>query len=179
MPTEFATIAHFDTSEAVKAVSSLKALSGNGKDYTVDLTTGDGKMVMANPDDADSNGSPKGQAELEADTDGEVKVRVHGGYLAQALKACGGMVDLKLTDNHSPMLFCANGYQLVVMPMWRPEDSKQGKVDGEAQAEAEKPTDTAEPTEQGDTEPVTEPEPEKPKKARRSRARDKEPVAVS
>ena len=167
VPTDCNTVAHFDTVEATRAVNSLKALSGSGKDYPIDLAIGDGRIVMANPDD-------KGQAELEADTDGEVKVRVHGGYLTQALKACGGMVDLKLTDNHSPMLFCANGYQLVVMPMMTPEASEQARVEREAKAEAEQVTETAEP---GDTEPVTEAKPEKPRKAKRSRA--KEPVAVA
>ena len=63
---------------------------------------GYGKIVMANPDD-------KGQAELVADTDSEViKIRVDGSYLAQALKACGGMVDFKLTNPSSPMLLSAN-----------------------------------------------------------------------
>ena len=65
---------------------------------------------MANPDD-------KGQAELSADTDGQGFVRIDGQYLANALKACGGMVDFKLTNAYSPMLFTADGYQLVVMPM--------------------------------------------------------------
>jgi hypothetical protein len=68
-------------------------------------------MIMANPDD-------KGQAELIADTDGEVsKIRIDGGYLAQALKACGGMVDFKRSSPSSPIRFSANGYQLVVVPM--------------------------------------------------------------
>ncbi|GAG34002.1 unnamed protein product, partial [marine sediment metagenome] len=75
----------------------------------------DGKIVMANPDD-------KGQAELVADTDGEViKIRIDGQYLASVLKACGGMVDFKLTTPSSPMLFSANGYQVVVMPMMTTE----------------------------------------------------------
>ena len=97
-------------------------------------------------------------------------MRVDGGYLAQALKACGGMVDLKLANCYSPMLFAANGYQLVVMPMMTPEASEQARAEREARAEADKP---AEPV----TEPVTEPKPEKPRKAKRSRA--KEPVAVA
>ena len=46
---------------------------------------------MANPDD-------KGQAEVTAETDGEVRIRLDGSYLADALKACGGMVELKLSD---------------------------------------------------------------------------------
>ena len=116
IPTEFNTFAHFDTVEAIKAVNSLKALS-DGKEYPIDLTIGDGKVVMANPDD-------KGQAELAADTDGQGKVRIDGGYLTQALKACGGMVDFKLANGYSPMLFTVNGYQLVVMPMLTNEASK-------------------------------------------------------
>ena len=55
-------------------------------------------VVMANPDD-------KGQATLTADTDGEGFVRIDGQYLAQALKACGGMVDFKLTNALSPIPF--------------------------------------------------------------------------
>jgi DNA polymerase-3 subunit beta len=160
IPTEFSCQAHFDTVEAIKAVNSLKALS-NGKDYPIDLTIGDGKIVMANPDD-------KGQAELSADTEGEVKIRVDGQYLAEALRACGGMVELKLTNGYSPMLFTVNGYQLVVMPMMTDKANEQAKADREAKAEAKPVT----------TEPEAEKtEPAKPKKAKQSKA--KEPVAVA
>jgi DNA polymerase-3 subunit beta len=160
IPTDFSCQAHFDTVEAVKAVNSLKALS-DGKSYPIDLTIGDGKLVMANPDD-------KGQAELPADTEGGVKIRVDGQYLAEALRACGGMVELKLTNAYSPMLFTVNGYKLVVMPMLTTEASEQAKKDREAKAEAKPAT----------TEPEAEKtEPAKPKKAKHSKA--KEPVAVA
>jgi DNA polymerase III sliding clamp (beta) subunit (PCNA family) len=166
IPTEFHIFASFDTVEAIKVVNSLKTLSEKPKDYPIDITIGDGKIVMANPDD-------KGQAELVADTDGEVKVRIDGQYLAQALKACGGMVEFKLVNAYSPMLFSANGYQLVVMPMLTTEADNQAKADREAKAQAEpQPTEQAEPAEQETTEPAAE----KPKKARRSRA--KEPVTA-
>ena len=90
---------------------------------------------MANPDD-------KGQAELVADTTGDVKVRIDGQYLAQALRACGGMVEFKVTSPLSPMLFSANGYQLVVMPMVTDEAQKAQKAEAEkAKAKAEKPTE--------------------------------------
>jgi len=174
IPTDFNCYASFDTVEAIKAVNSLKALS-NGKDYPIDLTISDGKIVMANPDD-------KGQAELVADTDGEVKVRVDGGYLAQALKACGGMVDFKLTSPSSPMLFSANGYQLVVMPMLTAESQSKGEKEAEAEPEATEPVaETVEPepevTEAVEPEvEVTEPVAEKPK---RKRSKAKEPVAVA
>ena len=60
MPTEFSISAHLDTVEALKAVSSLKVLS-ESKAYPIDLTIGNGKVIMANPDDT-------GQAEVNADT---------------------------------------------------------------------------------------------------------------
>jgi len=154
IPTEFNTVAHFDTVEAIKATNSLKAIA-DSKAYPIDLTIGDGKLVMANTDD-------KGQAELVADTDGEGKVRLDGQYLAEALKACGGMVDFKLTNAYSPTLFTVNGYQLVVMPMLTSEGNEQAKRDREAKAEAEQ------------AEPVAEQA--KPVKAKRSRA--KEPVTA-
>jgi len=109
IPAEFNTVVQFDTIEAIKAVNSLKVLA-DSKSYPIDFTIGNGKVIMANTED-------KGEAEITADTSGEVKVRIDGSYLAQALKACGGMVELKLTNAYSPMLFAVDGYQLVVMPM--------------------------------------------------------------
>ena len=172
IPTEFNTFAHFDTVEAIKATNSLKALSEKPKDYPIDLTIGNGKIVMANPDE-------KGQADIVADTDGQGKVRLDGQYLTQALRACGGMVDFKLTNPYSPTLFTTNDYQLVVMPMMTNEASDAQKRDAEAkQAEpvsepVAEPTD--EVTEPEPTEPEAEPVAEKPK-AKRSRA--KEPVTA-
>jgi len=133
IPTDFNCLASFDTVEAIKAVSSLKAIS-DAKAYPIDLTIGDGKIVMAEPDN-------KGQAELSADTDGQGFVRVDGGYLADALKACAGMVELKLANAYSPMLFSVDGYQLVTMPMLTDEANAQAKADREAKAKAEKPAE--------------------------------------
>ncbi len=161
IPTEFNTFASFDTVEAIKAVNSLKALS-NGKDYPIDLTIGDGKIVMANPDD-------KGQAELVADTDGEGKIRIDGGYLAQALKACGGMVDFKLTSPSSPMLFSSNGYQLVVMPMLTAESQSKGKQEAEAETTDTEPVAETEPE-------VTKPEAKQAEKPKGKRSRKRETV---
>jgi len=173
IPTEFNIFAHFDTVEAIKAVNSLKAIA-DSKAYPIDLAIGDGKLVMANPDNI-------GQAELVADTIGEGTIRLDGQYLAEALKACGGMVELKLTNAYSPMLFSADGYQMVVMPMITSEateaqkreyDAKEAEVlaeeakaDNEAKAKQAEPV--AEPVAVA-VAPVAE-----PKQAKRNRAKVK------
>jgi DNA polymerase-3 subunit beta len=156
IPTEFNTVAHFDTVEATKAVNSLKALSDNPKNYPIDLTVGDGKVVMANPDST-------GEASIPADTEGQGFVRIDGKYLTQALKACGGMVDFSFANASSPMLFSLDGYRLVVMPMLTDKSKDEQKRDYEAKAKAEPPAEPAKPE-------VTEP------KGKRSRA--KQPVTA-
>jgi len=167
IPTEFSSHASFDTVEAIKAANSLKALSTD-KDYAIDLAIAGDKIVMTNPDN-------KGQAELPASADGQGKIRVNGGYLTSVLKACGGMVEFKLTNAYSPMLFSQNGYQVVVMPMMTNEANEQAEAESKAKAEPEA-------TEQAEAEQVAEPEAtepvaEKPKgKGKRSRA--KEPATV-
>ena len=94
----------------MKAVNSLKVLA-DSKAYPVDLSICEDRIVMVNSDD-------KGQTEVVADTEGEAgRVRIDGKYLAQAFKACGGMVDLKVSNGYSPSLFSTNGYHLVVVPM--------------------------------------------------------------
>jgi DNA polymerase-3 subunit beta len=153
IPTEFNIFAHFDTVEAVKAVNSLKALS-DSRSYPIDLNIGDGKILMANPDD-------KGQAEIPADTLGQGFVRIDGQYFADALKACWGMVDFKLNNAYSPILFTVDGYQLVVMPMLSDKANQQAKADKEAKVKAEQAE--------------SQPEAEKPK-AKRNRA--KQPVTA-
>jgi len=159
IPTEFNTFAHLDSQEVIKAVGALKALSDKPKENPLDLTIGEGKMVIANPDE-------KGEAIITADTDGQGSVRIDGGYLADVMKACGGMVDFKLTNSYSPMLFTADGYQVVVMPMMTSKaEEAQKQATAQAQAEPE-----AEPT-------TAEPEAEA--KPKRSRSRKREPVAVA
>jgi DNA polymerase-3 subunit beta len=151
IPTEFNTYAHFDTVEATKAISSLKILA-DSKAYPIDLTIANGKIVMANPDD-------KGQAEVSADTEGEGFARVDGKYLADVLKACGGMVDFKLTSPISPMSFSLDGYQVVVMPMITDKANEWQK----AQAKAQK----AEPADEPQTESEKVESEPKPKKAKK------------
>ena len=165
IPTEASVTAHLDTVEAVKAISSLKVLA-DSKSYPIDLHL-NGGVVMSSPDD-------KGEVTMPADIEGgEVKVRIDGTYLTDALRACGGMVDFKVTDGKSPLLFTVDGYQLVVMPMLTSESQKP-----EPAAEHTEPTAEPEQTETEKTEAVAEAEAvvkaEKPK-----RSRKKEPVAVA
>jgi hypothetical protein len=116
---------------------------------------------MSNPDD-------KGQTEIPADTEGEVKVRLDGSYLAEALRACGGMVELKLIDGRSPLLFTVDGYELVTMPMMANEPPKP-------KTEATEPVASAVSEAEAVAEAHAEAPTEKPK---RKRSKAKEPVAV-
>jgi DNA polymerase III sliding clamp (beta) subunit (PCNA family) len=166
MPTEFNTVAHLDTVEAIKAVASLKALSDNGKDYPIDLTIGEGKIIMANPDE-------RGEAVIPADTDGQGSVRIDGKYLVQALRACGSMVDFELANAYSPMLFAVDSYQVVVMPMMSTKAEEQAKQDREAKDVPVEPSGEAEAQAVAEAEEVIKGK----KKAKRSRK--KEPVAVA
>jgi len=162
IPTENNCQVHFDTTEALKAVNSLKALS-DGKSYPIDLAIADGKIIMANPDD-------NGQAEIPAETQGEVKIRLDGSYLADALRACGGMVELKLTDGKSPVLFASNGYKLVVMPMLTTESRETAEPEAEVETQ-----ETEQDNAVAEAEAVVKET--KPKPKRKSKA--KEPVAVA
>ena len=161
IPSEVKTTCHFDTIEAIKAIGGLKALSED-KAYAIDMAIDSSKVVMSDPDN-------RGQSEISADVDGEpVIVRLNGGYLVQALKACGGMVDMKLTAPSSPVLFNTNGYRLLTMPMARggTPQAPEPKPDVVAQAEA-----VAEAVEQ--PEPVEavahQPEARRPKRKHKAR----------
>ena len=166
IPTEANVTAHLDTVEAGKAIASLKALA-DSKSYPLDLTLDGGHITLTSPDEA-------GQTSIPAVFEGECKVRIDGAYLAEALRACGGMVDFKLTDGKSPVLFEAEGYQLVVMPMLtadgkpKPEDTEATEPEPEAEAEAD--TEQAEAV--AEAEAVV-----KAEKAKRSRKKEKVAVA--
>jgi len=151
VPTSFNTLVSFDTSEAIRAVSSLKVLS-DSKSYPIDLKVTDGKLTVSSPDE-------KGTAEIAAETQGEGRIRLEGSYLADALRACGGMVELKLVNAQTAMVFTTDGYELVTMPMYSPTSQKptEAKPAEPAEAEASQPTKpTTEATEPTETEGVTE-----------------------
>jgi DNA polymerase III sliding clamp (beta) subunit (PCNA family) len=161
IPKEAKTVVHFDTVEASKAINSLKVLA-DSKSYPIDLTTNDGMVTLSSPDD-------KGQAVMPADIEGEPnRVRIDGKYLADALKACSGMVDLKLSDGKSPILFQVDSYLLVTMPMLTNAEKAEPKAEPAPAEEAEKAQAVAE------AEEITKAE--KPKRKRERKA--KEPVAV-
>jgi len=168
--TEANTTAHLDTVEASKAIASLKALAGD-KSYPIDLTLDGGYITMTSPDD-------KGQVTIPADIEGiPGRMRIEGGYLTAAMRACGGMVDFAMTDGKSPVLFTVDGYQLVVMPMLTAES----KAKAEAEVKPEDKAEKAEPqqveveqTEKTEAEAEAVIKAEKPK-----RSRKKEPAAVA
>lgn len=169
IPADVTATVSIDANEALKAVSSLKALA-DSKSYPVDITFGNGKVTLSNPDE-------KGQAELNADTEGDGYIRIDGSYLSDVLKACGGMVEMKYTSPISPMLFCQNGYQVVVMPMITEKAKAYGKTEEDIKAEAETVAEAiaeVEGTEAGVAEPEQQQEAEKPKRKRKAR----EAVAV-
>jgi len=160
---EFNTFVSFDSNEAIKAVNSLKVLS-NSKAYPIDLTIGNGKLILSSADD-------KGQADIPADTLGEGRIRLDGGYLADVLRACRDMVDLKLVDSKSPMLFSSTGCELVVMPMITGDNPTPKVEEKPAEPEAEKVTEAEKAEAVAEAEAITK---EKPKRKHKA----KEPVTV-
>ena len=172
IPAEANTTAHLDTVEAGKAIASLKALAGD-KSYPIDLTLDGGYITMTSPDD-------KGQVTIPADIEGiPGRVRIEGGYLAAAMRACGGMVDFSMTDGKSPVLFTTDGYQLVVMPMLTAESKAGGEAEAVAEAKPEEAKPEPEPeVEAEQAEAVAEAEAVvKAEKPKRSRRREKVAVA--
>ena len=108
----------------------------------------------------------RGEARIEAETEGEAETAISGAYLTQALKALGGMVEVKVNTPNAPILFTVDGYRLVVMPVALPAKAK-AVAEAEAVAEAIEVESQAEEV----AEPVAE---DKPKRSRKA----KEPVAV-
>jgi len=158
IPSEFIAIAHFDTREMMRAGASLSALSLD-RTSAITLAIKEGALVMSVTED-------RGKARIEAETEGEAQTAISGAYLIQALKALGGMVQMKMDTPNAPILFTVDGYRLVVMPVF----VGIAKKDGEGKAK-----EVAEAVEVAEAEAVAEPVAEdKPKRSRKA----KEPVAV-
>ena len=173
IPTEFVAEARFDTREMLRAGASLGALFLD-RDAPITVSIRDGMMRLYVKDE-------KGEAQIEALASGEAETAVNARYLAQALKALGGMAELKVKDPSAPMLFSVDGYRLLFMPVFVGIGKKngEGKPEGEAEAsteatEGEAPTEPAEAVaeEGAQTEVETEDKPKRKQKA-------KEPVAVA
>ena len=143
VPASFNTVVSFDANEAIRAVGSLKILSESSKFFPIDLSIADGKMVVSSPDE-------KGQTEIAVDAQGEGKIRVSSSYLADALRACGGMVELKLVNPQSAMVFAVDGFELVTMPIQSGASPKPTETKPSEPAKAE----TTQPAEVKPAEPV-------------------------
>lgn len=161
IPTEFAAVARFDTREMMRAGMSLSALSLDGMS-AITLAMKEGSLVLSATDDM-------GSAQVEAEAEGEIETAISGAYLTQALKALGGMAEVKVSDTKAPIVFAVDGYRLVVMPVVLPSKSK---VEAEAEAVA------SEAEAQTETEPQAEVEAEAPAEKPKRKHKAKEPVAV-
>jgi hypothetical protein len=171
-PSDFTATASFDTKEAVKACQSLLAIwfddNTKGLFRPLTLTVADNKVTIEAKED-------RGSMVVSAETSGEAKIAVAGNYLIKALRACGGIAEMKLASSQSPIVLSVDGYRCLVMPMRLPESKAVAEAEAvvteaEAKAEAETETETkakAKPKRKGkrkarqpETKPeeVTEPE---------------------
>ena len=164
LPTEERAVARFDTREMMRAAASLSALSGD-RTSAITLSIKEGALVM-------SISEERGEARIEAETEGEAQTAISGAYLIQVLKALLGMVEVKVDTPQAPILFTVDGYRLAVMPVFVGIGKKDGEGKAEAVAEAVvEEAEEAEPVAEAEAEPVAE---DKPKRSRKA----KEPVAV-
>jgi len=155
IPTEATTTVHIDTVEAGKAVQSLIALDG-GKlaEMAIDIVI-DGAVELRTVDS-------HGIAPVSGEVVGEpITIRANGGYLRQALKSCSGMVDMMLTNANAPLLFKADDYQLVVMPLMIEKPKAEAEAETVSEPEA---VEVAEPEAQAEA--VAEPEEPKRKRSK-------------
>jgi DNA polymerase-3 subunit beta len=160
IPSDLDKSVSFDASDAIKACMTFKAIGTDDKGaYPIDLTLAEDSVKLSNPDGI-------GEAILPAQVNGDgVTVRIDGAYLSQCLRACGGMVTASLKDAVSPVIFSADGYQQLVMPMLKPTTSEaegeaEGEADNTADTDAELEAKIAEAEQEADTEPEQEAEPE-------------------
>jgi DNA polymerase III sliding clamp (beta) subunit (PCNA family) len=175
-PTEFIATASFDTKEAFNACHSILAVwfddTTKGLHRPLILTVADGKVIIEAKED-------RGSMAIAAETSGEAKIAVAGNYLVKALRACGGIVEMKLASSTLPITLSVDGYRCLVMPMALPESKVVAEAEAvarEAEAKAEAQIETK-PEVQAEVEVKT-----KPKRRGRMRAKQpeeaNEPVAV-
>ena len=163
-PSDFIASASFDTKEAVKACQSLLAIwfddNTKGLYRPLTLTVADNKVTIEAKED-------KGSMVVSAETSGEAKIAVAGNYLMKALRACGGIAEMKLASSKSPITLSVDGYRCLAMPMLLPESKAVAEAEAvaaEAEAKAEAETETkaeAKPKRKGKRkgrQPVVKPE---------------------
>lgn len=121
--TEPIATARLDSVELAKACASASALSAIGE---VLLTITDGKVIVA-----EKRGI--GSTEIVAETTGEAERLFDARYLIQALKACGAMVEIAVSE---PLILSVNGYRHFLMPRQQ-EVKVEAKAEVEAEAQAE------------------------------------------
>jgi len=177
-PSDFIATASFDTKEAIKACQSLLAIWFNddetkGLYRPLTLTVADNKVTIEAKED-------KGSMAISAETSGEAKIAVAGNYLIKALKACGGIAEMKLASPQSPIALTVDGYRCLVMPMRFPESKAVAEAEAvatEAEAKAEAETEAeAKPKRKGKRK-AKQPEVEPEEVAEVEE--DREPVAVA
>jgi hypothetical protein len=109
----------------------LKCIRFAQKEGRLTLTSADGyRLAKVTLDFEDG----EGEATIEAQ--GAAKTAVSARYLAQTLKALGGMAEVKLSaDTKAPILFSVDGYRVVVMPMFVNWGEAQEETPAEETAE--------------------------------------------
>ena len=182
-PNEFTASASFDTKEAIRACHSLLSIWYNdntkGLFRPLILTIGDNKVTVDAKED-------RGQAVISAETSGEMKIGVAGNYLIKALRACGGIAEMKLASEKLPITLSVDGYRCLVMPMAIPERKPKAEEAKVAEAsnvveEAEQVAKEAEAKTEVEVKPETKAE-AKPKhkdKAKVKADKKRQPVAVA
>ena len=132
-PSDFIASASFDTKEMVRACQSLLAIwfddNTKGLFRPLTLSVAEGKITIEAKED-------RGQVAIAAETSGEGRIAVAGNYLLKALRACGGIAEMKLSSSTSPITLSVDGYRCLVMPMVLPESKTEAKSKVEAEAEA-------------------------------------------
>jgi DNA polymerase-3 subunit beta len=139
-PSDSIASASFDTKEAVKACQSLLAIwfddNTKGLYRPLTLTVADNKVTIEAKED-------RGSMAISAETSGEAKIAVAGNYLIKALRACGGIAEMKLASPQSPITLTVDGYRCLVMPMRLPESKAVTEAEAVAtEAEAKATTET-------------------------------------
>jgi len=177
-PKEFVAEARFDTREVLKASASLSALSLD-KESAIILAIGDGKMRACLREE-------KGEAQIEAEAEGEAKIAFSHIMLLKALRALGNtVVRLQVANGSTPALFTEDSYRVLLAPMLVDQTKPAAKAKEEAKAPAPVIAEAFRPSIQAEAEKIARAHEAKNKPLSDSRGkpkhkhnRAKEPVTV-